>query len=1351
MDNIRTFKDLYNFLINYSNNNNIIEWLELKENTNNYEKQESLLRLFASLKLINKLNNYTICNGNFNKITVTPLNSYKDIFYDELNNEIKLKDSGDKSDLHGISIIEKDKIILATTSKNLKKENINKFDLRDISDLYQKYYKNNGWKLHICVCIKNIEKTKKMILKAKEENNDLKILLNDKNTIFIDWNDLNNAYINFKSIFKNISFDELINNNNNKQLITFKYHQKLSIIKTIELKNKNQKQILWGHIPRSGKSYIMAGVIIEDNKNNYLIITTAPNETIEQYLKILDCIQLKEYNIIYLNRNNNNLIKDKNIIICSKQYLQNKNISWLKNIIFDIRFIDESHNGGTTELAKNILNNYSKDSFTIQITATYSKPSNDFNISKDNWILWSLEDINLCKYYNLEKIIEKHGNLELINNYSKEEMINEYSKYPDLYILTEEIKPDIKQNIINLTKNNNNYGYGYSTEAIFLLKQGYNDKENEIKYLSEFQNEEENLKLWYKIFDKYDNDNNNENIFINRIKKICKNSLINSRFIYDNESYPYIIMVYLPQNNISKISKATIKLLNKYNVVPYLEIVSINSKTTNNPKQLIEETRIKAKNNNKKGVLVLSGKQCSLGISIKRCDIVILLNNNTSFDMIYQMMFRCMTEEENKKCGFVIDLNINRVINTSIIDYGFIIKPEQHPKETIKYLLEEKLINLNADHWMPCFGHNYSKIKSIIDNIYNIYSSNTENALEKLLNRLNYNYKNIILEDREQKLLNSLFTISKNKKSKKIESESLDLDLDLEKIKNGIEKTKIENDNNNQENNDNQEKNKEVKVEINYIEILKHIIPLICLLTIKEDNKTEFIEMFNYIKENKNIYKYNILLDQINSWYCYCYSYNKKNTDKDKDIDKDNKIFIILINIYIKYMKTDKEINNIIRTIKELFTKNINNSNELSKLIDKYLIPEELEKKKNAEVSTPYKLRQEMLDKIPLEFWSKPRKVFEPCSGKGGFLVDIVGRFMEGLKNEIPDEKERYRVIVEECLYWSDINPTNIYIGKLLLDPLEEYKLNYNEGDTLKLDIKTKFNIDIDINGFDAVIGNPPYNASQNQNNENKRGGGDLLWNKFVIKSLNEWLIKEGYLLFVHPSGWRKPESKLSKYKNLFKLMTYNNQMLYLEIHNTKDGMNVFKCGTRYDWYIIKKIKKYKNTIIKDEVGIINEIDMEKWEFIPNKNLNLILKLLAKTNEDKCEVIYNVSNYETRKKWISKERNEEFKYTCIHSTPKSGIRYMYSKINTNGHFGISKVIFGETGINNAIIDINGEYGMTQHSIGIKIDTLEEGEEIKEIIESIKFKDIIESCSWSNYQIDWRLFTYFKKDFYKELI
>ena len=40
----------------------------------------------------------------------------------------------------------------------------------------------------------------------------------------------------------------------------------------------------------------------------------------------------------------------------------------------------------------------------------------------------------------------------------------------------------------------------------------------------------------------------------------------------------------------------------------------------------------------------------------------------------------------------------------------------------------------------------------------------------------------------------------------------------------------------------------------------------------------------------------------------------------------------------MKYMKDDKETNQIIRTIKELFTKNIKNNRELSILIDKYLI-----------------------------------------------------------------------------------------------------------------------------------------------------------------------------------------------------------------------------------------------------------------------------------------------------------------------------------------------------------------------------------------------------------------------------
>ena len=143
-------------------------------------------------------------------------------------------------------------------------------------------------------------------------------------------------------------------------------------------------------------------------------------------------------------------------------------------------------------------------------------------------------------------------------------------------------------------------------------------------------------------------------------------------------------------------------------------------------------------------------------------------------------------------------------------------------------------------------------------------------------------------------------------------------------------------------------------------------------------------------------------------------------------------------------------------------------------------------------------------------------------------------------------------------MYFSDINSTNIFICKLLIDPYTEYKLNYNEGNTLEIDIKDKWDID----GFDAVIGNPPYNLTENSRN--------TLWDLFVKYSI-QILKSNGLLLYVHPALWRKPVSNKSKIYGLFELMTKTNTIIYLEIHDTKDGVKTFKCGTRYDYYLLKK------------------------------------------------------------------------------------------------------------------------------------------------------------------------------------
>ena len=53
--------------------------------------------------------------------------------------------------------------------------------------------------------------------------------------------------------------------------------------------------------------------------------------------------------------------------------------------------------------------------------------------------------------------------------------------------------------------------------------------------------------------------------------------------------------------------------------------------------------------------------------------------------------------------------------------------------------------------------------------------------------------------------------------------------------------------------------------------------------------------------------------------------------------------------------------------------------------------------KRNAEVTSPHLLKEEMLDIVPEEFWTTPKKVFEPSAGKGGFLINVYIRFFKGL------------------------------------------------------------------------------------------------------------------------------------------------------------------------------------------------------------------------------------------------------------------------------------------------------------------------------------------------------------------
>jgi len=424
----------------------------------------------------------------------------------------------------------------------------------------------------------------------------------------------------------------------------------------------------------------------------------------------------------------------------------------------------------------------------------------------------------------------------------------------------------------------------------------------------------------------------------------------------------------------------------------------------------------------------------------------------------------------------------------------------------------------------------------------------------------------------------------------------------------------------------------------------------------------------------------------------------------------------------------------------------LENKEEISHFLEKNLEIDPIKKDEFGEVNTPEILIQDMLDKLPPDIWKDPtKKWLDPATGIGSFPIFVYERLLKGLETWEPNFKKRHNHIIKNMLYMCEINASSVKKAKKLLGE----KINIEKCDFLDTNSP-----DFSIKTYDIILGNPPFNATQEASG--KKGGGDSLWPYFVEKCLS-LLHPNGYLVFVHPSAWRKPEKKNeddSNPMNLFKKMTRENQIEYLEIHSKADGVKMFGVQTRYDWYVLKNTSCSKKTMIKDETGKTYHIDLRKWDFLPNCYYSEVQRLLSKTNT--LDVIYSRNQFGTDKSWTKEIESKEYKYPLVHSTPMDEPRFYWTNTtippvkNTVEMFGEKKVIFGESGINNVILDIDGEYGMTQGSIGLKIDNKKQGTFYKKALESEGFDRILKAMNFGNFRIDWRIFLYIRKDFYKYL-
>lgn len=1159
---------------------------------------------------------------------------------------------------------------------------------------------------------------KEQVLEKVKKSNSSSLCLTkhmNEDTI-LDKKYLNKSFLEFKNIISKYKFeeyDEIFLSK--KETLHMRFHQEFITEKTSNLiQRNNHKQFLWGCKCRSGKTYITAGLIIKQktikDSLNVLIITPAPTETTPQFTEDLfhKFRDFKDFSIHSIESSSvlsNLVLSKKNIFITSKQLLQryiNENtILKIKDLNLDLIVFDENHFSGTTSLSKEILKSYSSENTVrVYLTATYNKPLKEWNIPEECQMYWDIEDEQFCKSYkdNVNNLIEKHGDyitktIQKLKTFGKTEddIFKPYLYMPNLHLITNMFDQERYDTLISEIKENDSK-YGFSFDALLSVNKKtkkFNFEDNVKTLLQYVSGSEKN-----KQFPKGD-----KSIF-GRINKLC---------VENGSRTPFTQIWFLPPNSIDEISVCLKEVIEKDKILKRYDVMIINSKQKipKDIKLAIEKQELKSLDEGKLGLILLAGNMLSLGITLKNCDVVFLFNNTLSCDKVMQQMYRCMTEGEKKKVGIVVDLNINRVLNTCI-NYG-IYKKDLNIEEKVKYIVNNHLIDIDKD----LFINKEIDTDVLVGRMMDLWKTDPIHSFTNLLRNLDNEF--VEFDTDTQKLLNRSFTSSSSDKT----TETLKIDEEVKQsIQNGREVV-IDTDS---------EESGSVSSSSSYFEeiqisfvkdILPYVIPLVCILTYKDSDK-DFLKMLTSVQNNKDLLE--IFEEQSLIWW------NKKN-------------FKIVKSIIEKNFTKSSNIFNISIQFKMALQSLIDHPKELLELINDCLKPKDVEKKQFGEVFTPISLVNEMLDKLPKEVWIKKDLTwFDPAAGMGNFPIAVYLRLMESLKEFFPEKEDRKRHIIEKMLYMAEINKKNCYIIREIFNINKDYKLNLYEGDTLNLDIDKDFNL----KNFDIIIGNPPYNAS------GKKASGNTIWQNFVITSL-KLLNSEGHLCFIHPNGWRKPNTEKGKFFGLFEKLSKDNTMIYLEIHDTKDGMKQFKCGTRYDWYILNKKKNdnYKTKII-DQDKISYEIDLSKYNWLANSQLDLIDKLIANNNEEKCKILQSMSAYEPRKKWISKTETKEFKYPVIHSTPKDKPRLIWSNRNDNGFYGIKKIIFGDSGINNPVIDLEGKYAMSQHAMAITIDSLEEGEKLSNFLCSSMFEKILKSCLWSSFAIEWGMFKDFKKDFYNIL-
>lgn len=364
------------------------------------------------------------------------------------------------------------------------------------------------------------------------------------------------------------------------------------------------------------------------------------------------------------------------------------------------------------------------------------------------------------------------------------------------------------------------------------------------------------------------------------------------------------------------------------------------------------------------------------------------------------------------------------------------------------------------------------------------------------------------------------------------------------------------------------------------------------------------------------------------------------------------------------------------------------------------------------EVGTPVELVNEMLDKLPVEvFKSNSTTFLDPGFGNGTFLIEIVKRL----------RKEGHSIEnIQERVYGCEISHR-------LFNKVSKLFSNYNFHKLYKEDFLTK---DFNNMKFDVVIGNPPYQDSDNVGRRKDKAKN--LWSKFIQKGYG--LLKdEGHLGIICPNAWLSPSADIGKGKKGLRFLRdyFSEGSLYhVNVKDVNKHFPTVAVEISYFLYSRKPLNIAPTLVTLDHRKNIieKEITLKDYKFLP-RDLNPLALSITNKLLDNSREKFNFTTTNSKHGVKNWSIDETLPYKVYHSASKKGIKY-YSE-DIQGLKERKKVIVSASSVYAPYYD-KGEYLYSNMTMAYLLEGEEQLKNVKSILSSKLYLLVNEFNIWGGW-------------------